>query len=444
MSDSKKLNILLVFVSSSLKDRLKTFSGFEFKEMKSEDDFMDSYEEIHDGEYQAILVGPEEGMALANEVAQISQMQFPSAKTFYLTEDKNNLNVKMLKKNGYDEVFLLPLEEAQLREAFQIVQSEFSGEKAYRAIKAFDLGEGDEMEFETYVYLPLNQKYIRFTHPNTEITKSKIEKLEQYQVRNLHIDYGDLQRFYKFTADKMSAIGKSGQLSDTEKQEKLTEFVKDIFISILDDGGKSDFETGKTMLSDCQKIISNYITGGESGNWYEGLLKSLGGMNSGFSHSSNVSTLAALIGIGVGYEAPEDLAIAGFFHDLGMVDVPEGLLDKPQKQWTEEEKKLYFGHPERSLNYLKAKKIVVSPSVEKAILQHHEKYDGTGFPKGYAGDRICQEAQIVSLADQIQYEMTDEAIAKRKNISDVISKIKDTKSISPEILRKVTSLFPKN
>ena len=85
-------------------------------------------------------------------------------------------------------------------------------------------------------------------------------------------------------------------------------------------------------------------------------------------------------------------------HDVGKLQVGQGLLTKPD-QLTDEEMMLMRGHPWFGFEILRAQRGHLSiPSIHVA-LQHHEKYDGTGYPRGLAGTDIHEYSRIVSIAD---------------------------------------------
>ena len=64
---------------------------------------------------------------------------------------------------------------------------------------------------------------------------------------------------------------------------------------------------------------------------------------------------------------------------------------------------IYEKHVDYTLDVIKEKKLILSDLVRKIIYQHHEKYNGMGYPRQLSGDRICIEAQVLSLADKFDY-----------------------------------------
>ncbi len=105
------------------------------------------------------------------------------------------------------------------------------------------------------------------------------------------------------------------------------------------------------------------------------------------------------------YFSTEQMLIAtkaAALHDIGMVKIPQGILEKPGKL-TDEEMELVRRHPLWGVEMLVSfQEFYNSPLIEKAIQVvkwHHGRYDGGGYPDKLVGDEIPIEAQIVGLAD---------------------------------------------
>lgn len=118
-----------------------------------------------------------------------------------------------------------------------------------------------------------------------------------------------------------------------------------------------------------------------------------------YLHCVNVAILA--VSVGIKMNLPMDdlnyLGTAGILHDIGKNKIPAELLDKPGKL-TEEEYGILKMHPEYGYEMLtKAQEL---NSVTRAgVLQHHERYDGSGYPRGLKGNEISLYARILAVAD---------------------------------------------
>jgi putative nucleotidyltransferase with HDIG domain len=195
--------------------------------------------------------------------------------------------------------------------------------------------------------------------------------------------------------------------------------------------------------------VKSYILEGAENDWYSRIQTILGERGDGYSHSANVSTLAALFSMGLGIGKPEELALAGLLHDIGIAELPAEIQVIDPEQMSKEQLELYKKHPEISVELIKSRKIVVSEVVTKAILQHHELYNGTGYPNGYFGDRICKEAQVLSLADRFDYltrlKEGQPLMTPYQAVSHLRSlQVSDPSNIryNPELLKQLLQLFP--
>jgi PAS domain S-box-containing protein len=95
----------------------------------------------------------------------------------------------------------------------------------------------------------------------------------------------------------------------------------------------------------------------------------------------------------------EGIRMAGVIHDLGKIRVPAEILSKPDKL-TEHEFAIIKDHPQIAYDILK--KIDFPWPVALMILQHHERINGSGYPKGLSGEEILLESRILSVADVIE------------------------------------------
>lgn len=117
-----------------------------------------------------------------------------------------------------------------------------------------------------------------------------------------------------------------------------------------------------------------------------------------YAHSLNVALIARAIGKWLKYSREELdlLTIAGLLHDIGKTQIPPEVLNK-QGKLTDEEFALIKSHPLAGYKILKNTKF--DTRIKLAALQHHERFDGSGYPRGLDGDEIDEFASIIALAD---------------------------------------------
>lgn len=118
-----------------------------------------------------------------------------------------------------------------------------------------------------------------------------------------------------------------------------------------------------------------------------------------FGHSVNVTILSLITAITMGYDKHRlrILGAGALFHDVGKTAVPENILIKATPL-TDEEEELLEEHTTIGFHILR-KIESLSLQVAHVALQHHEHYDGTGYPRKIRGDEINEFARIVTVAD---------------------------------------------
>ncbi|MBQ0867961.1 HD-GYP domain-containing protein [Streptomyces sp. RK75] len=115
-------------------------------------------------------------------------------------------------------------------------------------------------------------------------------------------------------------------------------------------------------------------------------------------HGERVGLAAVLIAreLGLDEERTETLRCAGILHDVGKLGVPARLLRKAGPL-TPAERRVMEQHPEHGAEIVRGLDFL--GEARAAVLHHHERMDGTGYPRGLAGEQIPEAARIVAVAD---------------------------------------------
>lgn len=120
-------------------------------------------------------------------------------------------------------------------------------------------------------------------------------------------------------------------------------------------------------------------------------------------------------------EMLERVMFASLFHDLGKLEIPYDILNKPGKL-TNEEYEIIKTH---SYHGSKIIKRLYFKDLEQIVLQHHERHDGSGYPNGLKGDEILLEAAIIAVADTYDAMTSDRPYRKALPASVAIKELKD-------------------
>lgn len=116
------------------------------------------------------------------------------------------------------------------------------------------------------------------------------------------------------------------------------------------------------------------------------------------NHENVVGDFAREIAVKMGLDSAkqEILMLAGYLHDIGKIVVPVSILTKPGKL-SPEEFNLIKNHVQAGFDLLKD--ISFPPEVSRAVLEHHERLDGSGYPNQLHDDAIGLEGRILAVAD---------------------------------------------
>jgi putative nucleotidyltransferase with HDIG domain len=119
----------------------------------------------------------------------------------------------------------------------------------------------------------------------------------------------------------------------------------------------------------------------------------------GHSAATMFHAVAVAAKLGLGVDEVAAVQLGALFHDIGKIGIPDGILRKPDRLTDEEWVEMRL-HPMIGANLL-----AHVPNLEKVrpiVLAHHERYDGTGYPNGLAGNQIPLAAQIIAVADAFE------------------------------------------
>lgn len=115
-------------------------------------------------------------------------------------------------------------------------------------------------------------------------------------------------------------------------------------------------------------------------------------------HSVNVMLhcLAYARQAGYGYDELKSFGLMGLFHDIGKLEIPDSILKAPRRLTTDEFE-LIKTHPNHGYNILVQTK--VERRVRLGALQHHERCDGSGYPKNLEGKDLLPESKVLAIVD---------------------------------------------
>ncbi|KRF21343.1 HD-GYP domain-containing protein [Paenibacillus sp. Soil787] len=223
---------------------------------------------------------------------------------------------------------------------------------------------------------------------NVELSQRLIDRLFTYGIDYIYIQ-----------DSRTNDIIQEDIIQDETRTKAVLE-IRNTFKKVMEDSNKRGavnyYDIGRNFR-DVMKMIIDDLSA------HQGAMVMLNNINVKdnylFQHSVNVSIYAIMLGISFGYsrENLETLGLGALLHDIGKTKVPLGILRKPS-QLTEQEFTEMKNHTTYGFNILKDEPNIPLLSAHCA-LQHHERINGSGYPRGIQGTEINEFAKWVGLVD---------------------------------------------
>lgn len=293
-------------------------------------------------------------------------------------------------------------------------------EKSFFSV-AYDLiTRDDKVAYDLYVNassVDKKQKFIKVFPKGDYLSK---KDLEEFKVKYLQLYLSEDQREVY-----MSSLIKSDDFSDTE----TVNFIKDSAVKylhkIFDETKEFNTEILSQTIGECRFAVESMID--VLDNYSIDSLKGLIGNLSShdfytYDHSINVSMYCISILRALKPHASRDelvhVGLGGLLHDLGKIKIATNILNAPgglsDEQYLEIKK-----HPSYGIDLLNSGEIEVAADIDLSIIarvvhEHHENWDGTGYPSNKAGKEIHLYARICTIADFF------DAVTTKRSYNDVL------------------------
>lgn len=243
-----------------------------------------------------------------------------------------------------------------------------------------------------------NEKGVTLVAKNTAINQFIIQRLQELQIYSVWVYQSPVL------------------VTDSEYKAKYKELKSDYFeavllvkqlINDLSLGGSVDYEAIKKIASIVNKNVN------ESGHITKYLIEIKSADEYTYTHCLNVAFYSMLIAkwLGLSGACIVEAIQAGLLHDIGKVRIPDEILNKKGKLSPEEYEEIK-NHSRYGYEMIETVP-ELSDRVKYAVLAHHERIDGSGYPSGLLGDSIELYARIVAVAD-VYDAMTQNRVYKKK------------------------------
>ncbi|MDA8233625.1 MAG: HD-GYP domain-containing protein [Clostridia bacterium] len=166
-----------------------------------------------------------------------------------------------------------------------------------------------------------------------------------------------------------------------------------------------------------------------------------------FGHCANVCILSLITGVELSYNQQQlrDLGIGSLLHDIGKAKIEKQLLNKTDKL-TLQEYEFIRKHSQYGFNIL-CQQEEINLIAAHVAYQHHERYDGSGYPRGMVGEEIYEYARITAVTDVYDAMTSERVYRSSRSIRDAVQELIDSSGtqFDPKIVRaflKYVAIYP--
>lgn len=395
---------------------------------------------------------------LGIEVIRYIRSGFPTTKVFVLIDDKtledygtdeSSLKklgvVKVVSKLEPSKVFdpardmgsIKKWHDIEAKEGHAASEETEIGDSKFTRIKIDELFEDTKAIFDFYLRIGAN-KYIKIIHKG-EMTSS--EQLKKYADSGAKFIYFLAQDRADFIGYQNELTGQMLQKSNIDearimKNLKSTtdKYIEEVFVQGIQ----------PQLIEEGKAICHNMYEFAKKDNSLRKILASLEEFNpAAYSHSFLVSFFSTVICKNldwVGSKTQETLALGALFHDIGLVQIPENIVQKRIEDMSQEEFGIFKEHPQKGTDTLKDIPTITS-SIQHIVLQHHESSNGGGFPLGLSGNKIFPLAKIIGLADGFSDFIMEKECSPLEGVKDFLQVKDNLARYEPEFIKSLVKGF---
>lgn len=245
---------------------------------------------------------------------------------------------------------------------------------------------------------------------NTTLTPDIIDKLKYYAIRSVKVYIPDVEEPVSDAALGTPEIEGADvniegltYFERVQQSDQFKEFKESVTQSVNNFKSQLNDIVTKTNVSDiCDDMLHEVdviISKSRNSLHLLDMLQCLRGFDDmTYMHSLNVALICSVMGSWSGFpkEEMKILLLCGLLHDIGKLRIPPEIIQKPGKL-TDEEFEQIRSHPMLGFEILRPKNL--DNRIKLAALQHHEKFNGRGYPRGLTGPEISNFSSIVTVAD---------------------------------------------
>jgi len=359
-----------------------------------------------------------------------------------------DLTIEKLVKMGATEVVIKPFEDSFIKDVLegqqtiddlvQNIPKPLSNEEKevsesdsnFTSVRIDEFYSGKALLFDVYIRLTSN-KYVKILYAGDTFSKDRLDKYKnEKKVEYLYFHNSDRRKYIQYCNYLTEKIVTSDKVSGNSKVKMMKSTADKLIEEVFAVGLKPQVvEEGKQLAQNMYTLVEKQPDLSKVLREYQDFDPSA------YTHSFSVSLFTTAIIRQFEWQSRsmiETAAMACLFHDIGKMKLPKELITKKRSEMNQGELELYQKHPEYGQEILSGN-IMINQNIRQIVGQHHEYFDGSGYPNKLKGNKVLTLANIISLADDFVHMVAELKLTPPEVLKKLLS--------NPDQIRKYNSLI---
>ena len=320
----------------------------------------------------------------------------------------------------------------------------------YLPIQSLDIEAEKSITFDLFLNLPLNDRVLLYRRKGGALESHKLAQFAESNVQSFWIRAEDYNEFIKYVAKRLKNLVEKPDQANGNVM--MASAAKAILSSTFNSASSAMVKALMGNLNEITGVLIESVLENISTSRKQAFrnLVAIASKGTDFhKHPVNVTSISVLIAFGIGYSTDKilaEVAMGALLHDIGLAKLPPRVAAAAHEPLLldRNERALLYDHGKLGLEILEEKKIRVSEIVRAILTQHHEQFNGFGYPNGLRGHVVNEFAQIVRVADEIDQLVRDEgSLAEnlRTQMTQMFDQFTKEKIIDPALATRIRRLF---
>lgn len=456
------LKLLLVDSDEAWLSSAKQFLVAQMYEVTVVSNGRDAQLALYNDKFFAVLMNYDVQNHSCTQVLKFIKTNYTNQRVIVIVNDKSLVESGVVteekfQKLGVAEIAVKPFEIPYLKELLEghqslgdlmagVTKKEGASEETevqmndenFSRIKIDEFYSAQAVLFDIYIKLNDN-KYLKILHAGDSFSKERIDKYKNAKkIDSLYFHNSDRRKYIQYNNHLAKKFIANTNVPTFHKVNILKNVAEKYIAEVFTVGIKPQvLEQGREVCETVYQLI-------ETQPDLFTILRSFQNFDpSAYSHSFLVTLYSTAIIKQFDWQSKttiETTAMACMFHDIGKTMMPKELVGMRPKDMSPEQYEIYKKHPEMGLQIVETNR-GINNSVKQIILQHHEAYDGTGFPFEKKGNKILTLANILCLVDDFVHIMMDEKLQPTEALRKILSNKAGVKRYNSILIEKFINVF---